>query len=97
MPEADDATAYKWLQDKLRLLKEGVVKVQSPKVPFSSYAVSVLERKIKNGDLRSASTIENGRTPSGSFEGGLKMKKTGRVSFPNRPFLLSFLRGRSRA
>ncbi len=58
LPEADDATAYKWLQDELRQTRAGVVKMQSPKVHFSSYAVSVLERKIEAGDLKSASTIE---------------------------------------
>ena len=55
MPEADEATAFKWLRDEVARVKAGVLKAQQARVHFADYAVSVFERKsAPGGSIRSS-------------------------------------------
>lgn len=53
LPTADQATAFKWLSDECARMKTGVASVQHPKQRFGDYAVSLFERKVAKGDIRS--------------------------------------------
>lgn len=59
--QADEATAYKWLQDELARVRAGVDLAQRPKLRFADYATSLLERKIQTGDIRSPKGQERWR------------------------------------
>ena len=62
LPEADEATAYKWLRDELQRVRSGspaAVALQRPR--FADYAVSLLERKIAKGRIKSAMGREKWR------------------------------------
>ena len=54
MPESDAATALKWLEDERARLRAGSVSPESPKTRFSEFAASLLEHKVKVGDIKSA-------------------------------------------
>jgi integrase len=58
MPEADQATAYAWLKAELDRVRRGIASAASEKVPFATYAVSLLKRKVESGDIESDSGIE---------------------------------------
>lgn len=53
LPMADEATAFKWLTDERARVKAGLVSDEHPKQRFCDYAVSLFERKIAKGDIRS--------------------------------------------
>src|SRR5262245_20004015 len=54
LPEADAATALKWLNDEQARLRAGVVSEEKPKMRFAAFAASLFERKVKVKDIRSA-------------------------------------------
>ena len=62
MPEADQASAYKWLQEELDKIRSGNP-VSSPfqKPRFADYAVSLLETKLAKGRIKSAMGREKWR------------------------------------
>jgi integrase len=59
LPDADAATAYKWLQDAVEQAKHGDIAAPKPKTRFSAYAVSLLERKVAQREIRSAKSRKN--------------------------------------
>ncbi len=59
LPNADAATAYKWLQDEVERVRRGNVEAPKPKTRFSDYAVSLLERKVAQREIRSAKSRQN--------------------------------------
>lgn len=59
LPNADAATAYKWLQDAAERTRQGGVAAPKPKTRFSAYAVSLLERKVAQREIRSAKSRQN--------------------------------------
>lgn len=62
LPEANEATAYKWLQDELERIRSGMpVSAPLQKPRFADYAVSLLEKKIAVGKIKSASGREKWR------------------------------------
>jgi hypothetical protein len=54
LPEADEATAYKWLRDEQDKHRRGVVEAERPKTRFGDYSVSLLERKLVTKEIKSA-------------------------------------------
>jgi integrase len=61
LPQADEATAYKWLQDERARIKSASVLAQQPKTRFADYALSLLERKLAKKQIKSASGRERWR------------------------------------
>lgn len=62
LPEATEATAYKWLQDELERVRSGTpVSAPRQKPRFADYAVSLLEKKVAVGKIKSASGREKWR------------------------------------
>ena len=56
LPDADAASAYATLQSELEKVRSGAV--ASTKTSFGEYAVSLMERKIRSGEIQSAKTRE---------------------------------------
>lgn len=56
--DVDAAGAYARLQDELRKARAGTTESAAPKIRFSDYAVSLLERKVQAGEIKSAQTRE---------------------------------------
>jgi integrase len=54
LPEADFATAHKWLRDEQERIRQGLVGAEQPKTRFADYAVSLLERKLVTKEIKSA-------------------------------------------
>jgi integrase len=54
LPEASKATAFKWLEDEKARVKSGAVSVQAQKTRFYEFAASLVEHKVKVGDIKSA-------------------------------------------
>jgi len=54
LPEADEATAYKWLQDERTRIKSGVVSDSPQKQRFADFAASLAERKVVTKEIKSA-------------------------------------------
>ena len=54
LPEADEATAYKWLSDQRARIQSGVRSAPLQQMRFGDFANSLLERKVNKGDIRSA-------------------------------------------
>src|SRR5687768_7623863 len=61
LAHADEATAYKWLQDERERVRAGVDSERRPKLRFADYATSLLERKVQTGDIRSPKGQERWR------------------------------------
>jgi len=59
LPNVDLATAYKWLQDAAERARLGSSSVSKPRTRFSAYAVSLLERKVAQREIRSAKSRQN--------------------------------------
>jgi integrase len=55
LPDADEATAFKWLADEKKKIRAGVVSEKLPKTRFAEFAASLFEHKVKVGDIRSGS------------------------------------------
>ncbi|MBI2393687.1 MAG: tyrosine-type recombinase/integrase [Deltaproteobacteria bacterium] len=55
MPDADEATAFKWLADEKKKIGAGGISEQLPKTRFAEFAASLFEHKVKVGDIRSGS------------------------------------------
>jgi hypothetical protein len=77
LPEADEATAYKWLQDERARIKSGGVVVRLPKPRFADFAVSLLERKIQKGELKTKDSRERWAYTLEHLIGGTTGPKTG--------------------
>jgi len=55
LPEADEVTAFKWLEDERAKMRSGFARVQRPSVHFADYAVSIFEKKAApGGKIRSS-------------------------------------------
>jgi hypothetical protein len=54
LPEADEATAYKWLSDQRARIQAGVLLAPPQQIRFGDFANSLLERKLNKGEIRSA-------------------------------------------
>jgi integrase len=78
LPEADAATALKWLKDEQARVRVGVISAQPPKVRFSEFAASLFEAKVANGDIRSPKNREKWKDTLGHFIAGTRGKKSGR-------------------
>lgn len=59
LPDADEATAYKWLQDEVARVRRGGTAAPKQKTRFSDFSVSLLERKVAQREIRSAKSQEN--------------------------------------
>ena len=58
LPDADEATAFKWLSDEKARVRAGVASAQQVKPRFADYAVSLLERKTVTKEIKSARSHE---------------------------------------
>lgn len=58
MPTADAVTAYHRLQQELQKVRQGRELELLTQVSFGEYAVSLLERKVRSGEIRSAKSKE---------------------------------------
>jgi len=56
LPDADAAGAYATLQSELEKIRSG--EQQSTRISFGEYAVSLMERKVRAGEIQSAKTRE---------------------------------------
>ncbi len=54
LPEADPATALKWLNEEKARIRGGSTPAEVPKTRFCEFAASLFERKVKLGEIRSA-------------------------------------------
>ena len=54
LPDADVRTAMLWLDDTRARIRQGVPLAERESVPFATYAVSLLEKKLAAGDIKSA-------------------------------------------
>jgi len=54
LPDADEATAYKWLADERARVRAGLVSAPLQKVRFADFVTSLVEAKVKRGDITSA-------------------------------------------
>jgi hypothetical protein len=54
LPDADAATAYKWLCDEKARIKAGIVLAPPQKQRFADYATSLFERKLATKEIKSA-------------------------------------------
>jgi hypothetical protein len=72
LPDADEATAYKWLQDERSRIKSALVLAPQPKTRFADYAVSLLERKLAKKQIKAASGRERWRYTLGHLIKGTK-------------------------
>ena len=61
LTEADQATAFKWLADEKARVQAGVLSASHPQMRFSEYVSSLVERKVKAGDIKSAKGRERWR------------------------------------
>lgn len=61
LPEADEATAFKWLSDERERIRKGTPLVLQQQTRFAEYAASLLERKIAKRKIRSARGRERWR------------------------------------
>ncbi len=61
LPNADEAEAFLWLRDEKARIKRGLVLIETPKTRFCDFSVSLLERKIVKGKIRSARGRERWR------------------------------------
>lgn len=59
--ETDEMTAYRWLEEEKVRIKTGRALVPQQKTPFGGYAVSLLERKLLKGQIKSARGRERWR------------------------------------
>lgn len=55
LPEADAATALKWVKDEQARLRVGVRSAALPRTRFAEFAASLFEHKVAVGDIRSGS------------------------------------------
>lgn len=60
-PEADEVTAYRWLEEEKVRVRTGRVAVPEQKTLFSSFAVSLYERKLVKKQIKSARGRERWR------------------------------------
>ncbi len=58
LPEADEASAYKWLHDEKARIKAGVVANQPARPRFDEFAASLFERKVTRREIKSARSRE---------------------------------------
>jgi len=72
LPEADEATAFKWLQDERTRIKSGSVMALQPKTRFGDFAISLLERKIVKRQIKSARGRERWQYTLKHLIGGTK-------------------------
>jgi integrase len=77
MPEADVATAFKWLQEERARVQAGIGWVPPPQHRFGDYANSLFERKMNTGEVRSAKGREKWRHVLEHLIGGTEGKKSG--------------------
>jgi len=61
LSEADAPTALQWLKDEQVRTRAGLVLAPPQRARFADYAVSLMERKIANGDIKSAKGRERWR------------------------------------
>lgn len=54
MASTDARTAVLWLDDACTRIRQGISPVERESVPFATYAVSLLEKKLAAGDIKSA-------------------------------------------
>ncbi len=54
LPQADEATAYKWLNDQKARVRDCRMSAPRQQTRFCDYATSLFEKKVKTGDIRSA-------------------------------------------
>jgi integrase len=54
LADTDQATAFKWLADEKTRVQAGVHLASHPQVRFAEYVSSLLVRKVKAGDIKSA-------------------------------------------
>jgi hypothetical protein len=54
LPDADLATAHKWLRDEQERIRQGLVEAEQPKTRFADFAVSLLEKKLVTKEIKSA-------------------------------------------
>ncbi len=61
LPEADEATAFMWLNDERKRIQAGPVLAPQRNERFADYAVSLLERKVDTREIKSARSREKWR------------------------------------
>jgi hypothetical protein len=58
LPEADEATAYKWLNDERSRASAGLFLAKPQRPRFADYGVSLLDRKVAQREIKSARSNE---------------------------------------
>jgi integrase len=61
LPQADEATAYKWLADERARIRAGHASQPPQKTRFADFVTSLAEQKVASGDIRSAKGRERWR------------------------------------
>jgi integrase len=61
LPQADEATAYKWLCDERARIRTGLVSVPQPQIRFGDFAISLLQEKVTLKQIKSARSRERWR------------------------------------
>jgi integrase len=77
MPEADLATAFKWLQDERARVQAGIALAPLQQHRFGDFANSLFERKMNTGEVRSAKGREKWRGVLEHLIGGTEGHKGG--------------------
>lgn len=57
LPDKTASEALQWLDSERARIRDGIDKAKPSKTPFATFAVSLLERKIKAGDIKSQAGI----------------------------------------
>ena len=78
LPEADEPEALKWLTDERARVKAGLVLAPQQSLRFGDFAVSLLERKIATGDIKSRLGQEKWKYTLEHLIGGTRSSGGGR-------------------
>jgi hypothetical protein len=62
LPDLTSAQALHWLEQERTRIRQGASRVVQSQTPFASYAVSLLERKIRARDIKSEAGIRKWNT-----------------------------------
>lgn len=80
LAEADEATAYKWLQDELERVRNGSrAAPQAQKTLFAEFAASLFERKVQSRDIRSERGCDKWKNCLEHLVSGTTGKKAGKT------------------
>ncbi len=77
LPEADEATAYKWLSEEKKRIRAGLASAPPQQTRFADFVTSLVEQKVANRDISSAKGRERWRHTLTHLIAGTKGEKSG--------------------